>query len=109
MMKRLRKEFGDSHLELTAFADSAQALAYVGVEGDRAVNIMRNLETALTTVGGTTENIESVNRALLKISNQGKAGADDLGMISEAQIPIWDMLADKDRKSTRLNSSHVKI
>src|SRR5690606_41033561 len=65
MMKRLRKEFGDSHLELTAFADSAQALAYVGVEGDRAVNIMRTLETALTTVGGTTDDNDSVNRALL--------------------------------------------
>src|SRR5690606_31720227 len=89
-------EFGDSAVAgVDAFADVTQQLAWAGAEGDRAVGIMKNLETALMVAGGGAEQMNTVGAALGKMANEGRATAETINMISETGVPIWDMLADK--------------
>lgn len=96
MMDRLNATFGDSAVAgVDAFADVTQQLAWAGAEGDKAVGIMENLETALMVAGGGAEEMNSVSAALGKMANEGQATAETINMISESGVPIWDMLADK--------------
>lgn len=96
MIDRLKQEFGDSAVAgVDAFADVTQQLAWAGAEGDRAVGIMENLETALMVAGGGAEEMNTVGAALGKMANEGRATAETINMISETGVPIWDMLADK--------------
>lgn len=93
-MQGLREVASGSPINYTQFLSGAEALAYMGVEGDRAVHTLDQIQTALVGAGRGGEEMESVTYALTEMVNQGRATADTINQISQAGVPAWDALAD---------------
>ncbi|MCQ9367335.1 tape measure protein [Brevibacterium sp. 91QC2O2] len=100
-MAKLRKVAAASPMEFDAYAGAAQSLAYAGVEGDKAVGILKNVGTAITAAGGDTDSMDSASSAMLKMVNSGEVQLDTLNMLSEAGVPIFAGLAEASGKSAK--------
>ena len=96
MMRRLKDVAKDSPLELAGYAGAAETLAYAGVQGERAADVLDNVGKAIVTAGGDTTKLDQAMNGLLKgVNNGGIAMMDSLGMISESGVPILSGLAAK--------------
>src|SRR5690625_2513140 len=95
MMSYINDEFAATRVGGDAVNDLAVNLAYMGLEGDDATNIMHNLVDSIEFMGGTDANIESVSGALINAKNNGVVFNDTLNQLSENGVPVFDLLTDK--------------
>ncbi|MQA15528.1 MAG: tape measure protein [Pseudonocardiaceae bacterium] len=95
MLKRLREIGRGSPIELSAFVQGAESLAYMGFEGDQAITVLKSVETAMVGSGRGGESFNQVTEAMLAMVNQGKATAEELNRMSQAGFPAWETLADQ--------------
>lgn len=95
MMTKLKAVAKDSPLELSGYSGAAETLAYAGVQGQQAADVLENVGKAIVTAGGDTESLDQAMGGLLKgVNNGGIAMMDSLGMISESGVPILSGLAE---------------
>lgn len=94
VMTQLRQVAKDSPIDHAAFLTGAENLAYMGVEGDRAVGVLGQIETALVASGKGSEAMNQVTDAMVATVNQGRATAQEINRISQAGFPMWEMLAE---------------
>lgn len=99
MLSRLRDVARKSPIEYKAFVQGAESLAYMGYEGEKAIGVLKRIETALVASGKGSEAFNQVTDAMLSMVNQGKAYADDINSMSQAGFPAWEMLAAHMHKS----------
>ena len=92
-LKSLRKVSASSPIKYTAYLKAAESMAYMGIKGDQAATILDNVGKAIVATGGNDVQLDRVNQGLLKIVNNGRVYAADLGMISDAGVPIFSGLA----------------
>lgn len=81
-------------LDMSAMNAGATALAYMGVQGEDAVNVLDNLQKATTASGTGVDGLSRAFDAMTQGVNAGKFQMDTLNQISDAGIPIYDALAD---------------
>src|SRR5690606_2224390 len=93
MMSRLKDISKRSPIEYSAYAKGAEALAYMGVEGGKAEGILRNVGAAVTTAGGSGEEMGRATDAMTKMVNAGEVQLDTLNQLSESGVPIFDALS----------------
>lgn len=94
MLTRLRAIAKSSPIDYGTWIAGAQSLAYMGYEGDRAVTVLKRIETALVASGKGADSMNRVTEAMLAMVNQGKASADEINQMSQAGFPAWEMLAN---------------
>jgi tape measure domain-containing protein len=95
MMGKLRTLATNSPIDYQSYFTAAQNLAYMGVKGDEAIQVMTNLGKASIVAGKGSAGLDQANTALLQMVNSGKVYADQLNQISAAGVPIFSGLAAK--------------
>lgn len=83
-----------SALDFSGYASAAESLAYAGVEGQQAADVLSNVGAAITAAGGDTSNLDRATESILKGVNAGKFQLDTLQQLSDAGVPILSGLAD---------------
>lgn len=92
---RVNKVASGSSIDAGAYRGFAQSLAYVGVEGQQAESVMKNVGKAITGAGGDATQFDSITTALTAMSNEGKVTNDRLNQMSNAGLPVLDALSTK--------------
>ena len=93
MMGRISDIASGSRIDSSAYNELAKGLGYLGVEGQQAEDIMRNVGKAVTGAGGDSSSLDSVVGALTRMQNEGKVTRQSLSQLSAAGVPILDSLA----------------
>src|SRR5690554_2013956 len=94
MMGLLNDRFGRSGIQMQAFQQGASDLAYLGLTASETADILQFMESTISATGGSAEELGRVTTALASAQNAGRASAAELNQISQAGVPIYDMLAD---------------
>ena len=94
MMGLLNDRFSRSGIAMQAFQQGASDLAYLGLTAHETANLMQFMESTISATGGSAEELGRVTTALASAQNAGRASAAELNQISQAGVPIYDMLAD---------------
>lgn len=94
MMGLLNDRFSRSGIAMQAFQQGASDLAYLGLTAEETANLMQFMESTISATGGSAEELGRVTTALASAQNAGRASAAELNQISQAGVPIYDMLAD---------------
>ena len=93
MMGLLNDRFSRSGIAMQAFQQGASDLAYLGLNARETADILQFMESTISATGGSAEELGRVTTALASAQNAGRASAAELNMISQAGVPIYDMLA----------------
>lgn len=93
-MTALRDVARKSPISYQAYLEAAEAMAYMGYQGEEAAGILENVGAAVTAAGGDDEAIGNATAAMLKMVNSGKVYAAQLNQISQTGVPIFSALAD---------------
>jgi len=99
MMDRLARLSAGSSLGHQNFLKAGESLAYLGISGERAESMLRNLDAATTVAGSGAQGMESALYALTGATNAGKVQLDHLNQISQAGVPIFNQLQSQFGKS----------
>lgn len=83
----------DSSLSFSSYTSAGNALAYAGVQGDKAVKILDNVGKALVGAGKGSESLDQAANALVRFSSEGRVSLQALQQLSSAGVPIMDSLA----------------
>lgn len=95
MMRRLRDYAASTPLETQSLYQAGSNLAYLGLQGDRAMGVVENVGTALQASGNVSESaMSNVTQALLSMQSAGQLYAGDIQKVSNEMVPAWDMLAE---------------
>lgn len=95
MVSGINDEFARSSVGVGVLNSLAANLAYMGFEGEKATNMIRNIDTAAGALPGNAgAAVESVSNALLTSQVQGNAFVGELNQISRVGFPIFDALAE---------------
>src|SRR5690625_2554728 len=81
-------------LDMSVMQEGATTLAYMGVQGTEAVDVLERLEGATTAAGTGATGMTRALDAMTKGVNSGKFQMGELSQISNAGIPIYDALAE---------------
>lgn len=85
-----------SPIDYSAYGKAAQSLAYAGVEGRDAVNVLDKVGWAIVGAGGGAVELDRAMAGILKgVNNGGIVMNDTLAMISESGYPIINGLQAK--------------
>jgi tape measure domain-containing protein len=99
--KRARSFLGDlktfaarTPFELPGLVDAARALVGAGTAAKDVIPILGALGDASGALGLDQERFGRVMIAVTQIMNRGKVQSEELMQITEAGIPVWQLLAD---------------
>jgi tape measure domain-containing protein len=81
-------------------SSTAKSMLAVGIEGQDVLPIIASVGDAIGTLGGGTEALQGVIRALSQIQAKGKLSAEEMNQLAERGIPGWRYLAESMGKST---------
>lgn len=81
-------------LDMSVMNEGATTLAYMGLQGSEAVDVLERLDAATTAAGTGATGMTRALDAMTKGVNAGKFMMGELSQISNAGIPIYDALAD---------------
>jgi len=92
MMAELKKFSASTPFALEDLAKGSQQLLSFGVSQDKVIDTMRMLGD---TAGGNAEKLNGLVLAYGKVSTKGKASLEELNMMAERGLPIFDTLAEQ--------------
>ncbi|MDC3414264.1 tape measure protein [Terrihalobacillus insolitus] len=79
--------------------NSAKLLKAMGFEAKDLLPTMKTVGDAVAGLGGSTEQLQSISRALGQIKTKGKLSAEEINQLAEAGIGGWKILSDQIGKS----------
>lgn len=77
----------------TQLTAAARKFVAFGVDAEQIVPLMTNIGDAVAKVGGNSQSIESVTRALTQMLTKGKLSAEEMNQLADAGIIGWPALA----------------
>ncbi len=92
-MDALQKVSEKSSIDTASYDKAAASLAYAGVKGKKAVQVLDHVGKAIVGAGGGSEDLQGASDALLSMVNAGKVQLDTLQQMSNANVPILSGLA----------------
>jgi len=72
----------------------AQQLLNMGFAAKEVIPTLTAIGDAVSRMGGGTESIERVTRAITQMKSKGKVSAEEMMQLAEAGIPAWQILAE---------------
>lgn len=81
-------------LDMSVMNEGATTLAYMGLQGTEAVDVLERLDAATTAAGTGATGMTRALDAMTKGVNAGKFMMGELSQISNAGIPIYDALSE---------------
>lgn len=80
--------------------EMGRSLLGAGIEAERIPDYVYAIGDAVTTIGGTAQNIDSVTTAIGRMQLGGKLSYEQMVQIQENGIPVFQLLADATGRST---------
>jgi tape measure domain-containing protein len=74
--------------------DAAKQMLAYGFAADEALEILESVGDAAAGLGGGTETVNRITRALGQMQGKGKVSAEEMRQLTEAGIPAWEILAE---------------
>jgi tape measure domain-containing protein len=93
-VKQLQDFAAKTTFEFPGLLQSARQLTGMGVQAELVIPILKDVGTAVMSVGGGDVQIKRVNKALTDMMAAGKVSAQDMMQLANAGLPGWKMLAD---------------
>lgn len=101
--KEMQKELQDlakkTPFDYAGVDQMAKSLSMAGFEGQDLLDAVVSVGDAVSAVGGNTDTAASATRALYQMYSKGKVQAEEMMQLSEAGIPVWQILAKETGKS----------
>ena len=99
-MKLLRDYARGTPIPTQEIYDAGKNLAYLGLKGNDALGVIKNIGIALSASGNTSQGaMTAVTQAILRMQSAGKLYAQDIQNVSDQMVPAWDLLAAHQHKS----------
>lgn len=106
-MKQLQDFAASTPFEFTELTGAAQQFLAMGFAAQDVIPMLTAVGDAVAAMGGTSENINSVTRALGQMQAKGKVSGEELMQLTEQGIPALKILADSYGVSTSKMSEMV--
>jgi tape measure domain-containing protein len=106
-MKQLQDFAASTPFEFTELTGAAQQFLAMGFAAKDVIPMLTAVGDAVAAMGGTSENIDSVTRALGQMQAKGKVSAEELMQLTEQGIPALKILADSYGVSTSQMSDMI--
>lgn len=100
MVSDLQTYAADTSFNFDGLSDTAKSMLAVGIQGQDVLPIIASVGDAIGTLGGGTEALQGVIRALSQIQAKGKLSAEEMNQLAERGVPGWRYLAESMGKST---------
>lgn len=81
--------------EFQGLQDSSRLLLAFGFQADAVIPIVETLGDATSALGGGTDTLEGVVRALGQIQTKGRVSTEELLQLAERGVPVFDILREK--------------
>ncbi len=94
VMREIHDISRTSAIDSSAYYETAEALAYMGVEARDMPGILDNLGKMIQGAGGGSEEMNRASEAMLQMVNSGRVYTEQLNRMSDAGVPIFDSLAE---------------
>ena len=99
MQKNLQNLAKETPFDYAGVDKMAKSLSMAGFEGQDLLDAVVSVGDAVSAVGGNTDTATSATRALYQMYSKGKVQAEEMMQLSEAGIPVWQILAKETGKS----------
>lgn len=99
MQKNLQNLVKETPFDYAGVDKMAKSLSMAGFEGQDLLDAVVSVGDAVSAVGGNTDTATSATRALYQMYSKGKVQAEEMMQLSEAGIPVWQILAKETGKS----------
>lgn len=99
MQKHLQQLAKKTPFDYAGVDKMAKSLNMAGFEGQDLYDAVISVGDAVSAVGGNTDTATSATRALYQMYSKGKVQAEEMMQLSEAGIPVWQILAKETGKS----------
>jgi len=99
MQKDLQNLAKETPFDYAGVDKMAKSLSMAGFEGQDLLDAVVSVGDAVSAVGGNTDTATSATRALYQMYSKGKVQAEEMMQLSEAGIPVWQILAKETGKS----------
>lgn len=99
MQKNLQDLAKKTPFDYAGVDQMAKSLSMAGFEGQDLMDAVVSVGDAVSAVGGNTETATGATRALYQMYSKGKVQAEEMMQLSEAGIPVWQILAKETGKS----------
>ena len=99
MQKDLQNLTKETPFDYAGVDKMAKSLSMAGFEGQDLLDAVVSVGDAVSAVGGNTDTATSATRALYQMYSKGKVQAEEMMQLSEAGIPVWQILAKETGKS----------
>lgn len=94
MVKRLTDFAAKTPFQMPGVTKSTQQLLAYGFSAESVIPILTSVGDAVSGLGGTEEDMQSVIRALGQIQAKGKVSAEEMNQLAEKGINGWKYLAE---------------
>lgn len=94
-LKDLQAFAAKTPFEFPELLGASQKLLAMGFSADQVVPVMTAVGDAVAGLGGGSFEVDRVTTALGQMRAKGKVSAEEMMQMTEAGIPVWDMLASK--------------
>ena len=97
-LKDLQAFAAKTPFEFPELQTAASSLISAGIEADKVIPIMTTLGDVTSGMGTGSEGVKRATIALQQMSAAGRITGEDLNQLRDAGIPVYDLLAKRDRQ-----------
>lgn len=94
MIKNLVNFAARTPFTLDGVTKSSQMMLAYGFQAEAVIPILRSVGDATSSLGGNSETMQSIIRALGQIQQKGKLSAEEMRQLAEQGIGAWQYVAD---------------
>ena len=95
MVKDLQEFAAQTPFEFVGLQDTAKKMLAFGFEAKSIIPSLRSLGDAMSALGGGSEAMDRVVRAMGQMRSKGRAQAEELLQLAEAGIPVYQILQEE--------------
>jgi tape measure domain-containing protein len=95
MLDQLQAFAQKTPFEFPDLIRASQRLMAMGFQASQVIPQLTAIGDAVAAMGGSAEMVDRVTLAIGQMNAKGKASGEEMRQLTEAGIPVWQMLADK--------------
>lgn len=95
MLNELQAFAQKTPFEFPDLIRASQRLMAMGISAQDVIPTLTAVGDAVAAMGGSAEMVDRVTTAIGQMNAKGKASGEEMRQLTEAGIPVWQMLADK--------------
>lgn len=95
MLNQLQQFAAKTPFEFPDLISASQRLMAMGIQAQDVIPTLTAVGDAVAAMGGSSAMVDRVTTAIGQMNAKGKASGEEMRQLTEAGIPVWDILAKK--------------